>query len=103
MLPVGDRLVVACGAIVFPLLGVLAAFSFVLLDHFFRRQWTQWVLMALYVLIILWAFSSLVAPRFISGPSPRANHTIERMGAVQLGLYPLPSGGWLSPLMLVVR
>ncbi|SRR5258708_39568126 len=81
MLPVADRLIVACGPVVFPLLGVLAAFSFVLLDHYFRRQWTQWFLMALYLPIILWAFSSLVAPRFINGPSPRANHSIERMGA----------------------
>ena len=67
MLPAADRLIVACGPIAFPLLGVLAALSFVLSDRFFHRQWTQWALIALYVPVIVWAFSSLAAPRFISG------------------------------------
>jgi hypothetical protein len=73
-LPAADRLIIAYGPIAFPLLGGIAALSFVLSDHFFRRQWTQWALIALYVPIILWAFSSLVAPKFIGGASSQANN-----------------------------
>jgi len=64
VLPATVRLIVVCGPVAFPLLGILAAVSFVLSNVYFRRQWPQLALMLLYGLTILWVFQSLVAPRF---------------------------------------
>ena len=76
VLPATVRLIVVCGPVAFPLLGILAAVSFVLSNVYFRRQWPQLALMLLYGLVILWVFQSLLTPRFNTETSRSANTEI---------------------------
>jgi hypothetical protein len=80
-LPAAVRFIVAYGPVAFPLFGVLAATSFVVSNRLFQRQWPQWALIVLYALIVLWAFGSLVAPRFITGASFSANKSLQPTAA----------------------
>jgi hypothetical protein len=85
-----DRFIVMRGPTVFPLLGVSVAAAFILLEFYSRRRWIQWVLVALCSFIILWAFGSLVRPRFGLVALPKANHSVSADAPMASALHIVP-------------
>jgi hypothetical protein len=63
-LPITDKLVVIYGPLTFPLLGFVSVAAFVLSDVRFTNRWARWSLVVVFSVIILWAFKTLVTPRF---------------------------------------
>jgi hypothetical protein len=66
-LPMATRFSLDYGAIVFPLLGIAAVASFILSDLFFSNRWRNWVLLAVFGLLFICAFITLLMPSGIGG------------------------------------
>jgi len=72
-MPVATRLVVAYGAVAFPLLGIMAATTFILSSVLLAR-WTQWVWIVLFGFLLIWGFRTLLLPKVGGiGPTIKAN------------------------------
>jgi hypothetical protein len=99
-LPVMTRLAFAYGPVACPLFGVLAAGSLILSDMFFRRHWLQWVLIALFAVLIVCIFRTFLFSGVFMGPAHETNSRSNR--------FPLQSsksilGGVMSASVPVER
>ncbi len=72
--PVAVKIFIACGWISFPLAGVIAGLSFILVSRVVSRQWPLLVLFAAYGFVIVLAIYYLLAPAFTIRESFTANH-----------------------------
>ena len=71
-----SRLMAAHGLLAFPVLGVLAAISFLLSDRPVHRIWIQWVLIALYSSVLFWGLDAILDPYGVVTP-PSAHRNAE--------------------------
>ncbi len=70
-LPGEKRFVVVYGPVAFPLFGVVAAAAFLFAGVQFHNRWTQWALVAVFVLLIILALRALLGSFF--GPAIQVN------------------------------
>jgi len=66
-LPMLTRFALDYGTIVFPLVGIAAAASFMLSDLFFSNRWRNWLLLAVFGLLFVCALKALIMPGGIGG------------------------------------
>ena len=58
--PLQNRLVSLYGAVLFPVLGVVAFLTLLLSEVFFRRVWVRWVLFLIYGFVLVYALQALL-------------------------------------------
>jgi len=58
--PLENRLASVYGAVVFPILGVLAALALLLSEVFLHRVWVRWVLFVVFACALAYAFQALL-------------------------------------------
>jgi hypothetical protein len=63
-LPAEKSFVVVYGPVAFPLFGVVVAAAFPLADVLFHNRCLQWALVAVFVLLIIWALNALLGCLF---------------------------------------
>jgi hypothetical protein len=59
-LPTANKFAADYGPIAFPLFGIVGATAFILSDVLVRSRWVQWVLVAVFTLLLIWAISSML-------------------------------------------
>ena len=96
--PTSTRLVVAYGAVAFPLLGIVAAATLILSSMFLAHR-MQWVWILLFTLILIWGFRAL----FFSGggglgPAIKANNPNAPNAAVALQIQSERTGRGVGDL-----
>jgi hypothetical protein len=69
--PVATRFVVAYGPIAFPIFGIVAAAAFIVSEVRGRNPWVQLALIAVFTLLIIWAFSGLFVGGVFVGSTTR--------------------------------
>jgi len=76
-LPLINWFAVTCGPIAFPLFGILAAAAFIISDLMFRKRWIEWTMIAVFALLVIFAFRGLLFSGVFMVPNARTNKRLE--------------------------